>query len=137
MPLGCRQAREMLVEAPARAHVVLSLVQESPRGLRVAVGEHGVAGLVVGVRLERQARRLGIELKRGLAFPGQFWVVAKERPVTGLDRGLLLVHAVAQIVAVGDAVAVGDDERRPGVGLGLAERLEGLASLPPMATRAT
>ena len=65
-------------------------------------------------------------------------VVAEERPVAGLHGGLLLVHAVAQVVAVGDAVAVGDDERRPVVGLGLAEApCSVCVSLAPMAIRAT
>ena len=45
--------------------------------------------------------------------------------------------AVAMSIAVGDAVAVGDDQRRPVVRLGLEERLERLEPLAPIATWAT
>src|SRR6266478_6704032 len=107
--VGCRlvhwQPCQVLVESPAHPNIFLRLIKQTARRLGIAVGEHGVASLVVGVRLERQARRLGVELERLLAILGQLWVVAKERPVTGLDRGLLLFDAVAQIVAVGYAVA--------------------------------
>ena len=56
-------------------------------------------------------------------------VEAEERPVAGLDRQLLLLESVFEVVAVGDAGAVGDDQRRPRVGLRLEERLHGLRVL--------
>ena len=46
--------------------------------------------------------------------------------MTGGNGLVLLVEPLAQVVAVGDAVAVGDDEARPVVGLGLPERGERL-----------
>src|SRR6266542_5929066 len=119
-----RRGRPLLVDAPARPHVLLGLPEQPPRSVGIAVSQHRVARLVVGVLLEVHARRLGVQLHRVLPVPRELGVVAEERPVAGEDGGLLLVHAVAQVVAVRDAVAVGDDERRPRVGLRLAEGLE-------------
>ena len=53
-------------------------------------------------------------------------VVPVERPVAALDRLLLMGQAVRHVVAVLDAVAVRDDQRRAGEGLGLLERLHRL-----------
>jgi F-type H+-transporting ATPase subunit epsilon len=53
-------------------------------------------------------------------------VEAEQRPVAAGGRQVLLLHAEAHVDAVRDAVAVGEDQRRPGPGLGLAERLQRL-----------
>ena len=52
-----------------------------------------------------------------------------ERPDAGVDGQLLLRRAVRHVVAVGDAVAVGDDQRRAGIGLGFEKRLRRLRHL--------
>src|SRR5690349_5124817 len=117
---GCRfrrrLMREMLVELPAGGDVFLGEFQETFGFFGVALGEHGVAGFVVDEILERDAGGAAIELEA--AF---FGVEAEERPVAGIDGGLLLIDAEAQVVAVGDAVAVGDDEARAIVGFGFEE----------------
>ena len=56
-------------------------------------------------------------------------VEAVERPHARVDRQLLLGRAVRHVVAVRDAVAVGDDERRSRVRLGFEKGLDGLAHL--------
>ena len=53
-------------------------------------------------------------------------IVPHQRPVPGVDRAILLVEALAHVDAVGDAVAVGDDQGRPVVRLSLAEGAERL-----------
>ena len=65
----------------------------------------------------------------GLAAGGDLRVVAEERPVAGVHREFLLIEALMQAVAVGDTVRVGDDERRTGISLGFAQRLNRLAVL--------
>src|SRR5215471_17391005 len=103
----------MLVELPAVGYVLLGLVQQLRGFFGVALREHGVAGFVVDEILQRNARGFAIELES--AF---FGVEAEERPVAGIDGGFLLIDAEAEIVAVGDAVAVGDDQARTVVGFG-------------------
>ena len=53
-------------------------------------------------------------------------IVPEQRPIAAGDGSVLLLHAVAQIEAVGDAVAVGEDEGRSVIGLGVAQRLDRL-----------
>ena len=48
-----------------------------------------------------------------LSLRRQRRVVAEERPVAGVHGQLLLIESVHHVVAVSDAVAVGDDEGRP------------------------
>ena len=60
-------------------------------------------------------------LKRVLAFGGQGRVVAIERPDARLDGQALLFKALAHIDAVGDAVAVGDDQGRAIIGFRFEE----------------
>src|SRR5207302_161050 len=54
------------------------------------------------------------------------WVVAVQRPVAALDGVLLVTHRGAHLDAVGDARAVGDDERRSVPRLGFGEGLDRL-----------
>ena len=54
-----------------------------------------------------------------------------------LHRQLLLVEALAHVDAVGDAVAVGDDQRGAIVGVGFEEGRRVCWSLAPIAMRAT
>ena len=85
-----------------------------------------IAQFVVGVVFERDGRARRIEAERRLAGVAHRRIEAEQRPVAAGGRQVLLPHAVAQIEAVGDAMAVGEDQRRPGPGLGLAERQQGL-----------
>ena len=68
-------------------------------------------------------------MQRRLAFDEPARIEAVERPDTGVDRQLLLRRALGHVVAVSDAVAVGDDQRRSGVGLGLEKSLRRLRHL--------
>ena len=56
-------------------------------------------------------------------------VVADERPVAARHGAVLLVEALLHVDAVRDAVAVGEDQRRAVVGLGLAEGGQGLLGI--------
>ena len=121
-----RHGGQVLVVPPAVVDVFLRELQQTLGGFRIAVGEHGVTGFVVDVFLQRQRRRPRIQLHGILAQLRQVWIIAVQRPVAGLHRGFLLIHPVHQVIAVGDAVAVSDDDGRPVVGVGFQERLQGL-----------
>jgi len=98
--------------AGRKAHCLRQL--EQVFGLfRIALGEHRVAGFVINVVLQRQSRRTGVQLERVPAESGEGGIVPEQRPVAGIDGRLLLIHAEGHIVAVGNAVRVGDDQRRP------------------------
>ena len=114
------------VDAPLALNVVLCFFEQLAH-LRIAAREHGVAGFTVGVFLQTDRRCARVELERILAFCAKRGVVAHERPVAGLHRELLLFESVHQVVAVGDAVAVGDDDRRTFVRLSFLEGLDGVA----------
>ena len=83
------------------------------------------------------AGRPGIQLERILALRHQVGIVAEQRPVAGIHGGLLLLHAVGHVVAVRDAVAVGDDQRRPVVRLRFWNAFTVCMSLAPIAILAT
>ncbi len=65
-------------------------------------------------------------MERLRAVVGRPRVVAIERPVARRDRLLLVAHRRGHVDAVGDAGAVGDDQRGAAVRLRLAEGLERL-----------
>src|ERR1043165_1096983 len=112
---------ELLVLVPALPDRLLRAGEEELGRRRVALLEHAVARLRVDVVFERNLRLARIQLERVLVLGGGRGVEAVERPVARLDRELLLVHALRHIYAVRDALAVGDDERRPFVRLGFEE----------------
>jgi len=90
----------------------------------------------------RGMRGLGESRRKGCPTLTDHRVVADERPVAAGDGPVLLVHAVAEersvlLDPVGDAMAVGDDQRGALVSLRLAQRPEGLFGSAPIATRAT
>jgi hypothetical protein len=72
---------------------------------------HAEARLVVHVRREISLGHRGVELEGALAIHRAPRVVPVERPVTGLDGELLLLESAGQVIAVRDALAVGDDQR--------------------------
>ena len=121
-----RHGRAAGVHAPLALDVVLRCAKQFARGLRVALREHGVARLLVGILFERDARRFGVELKRVLPCKTQGRIVAHQRPVTGKHGILLLVQPETQVISVRDAVTVGDDERRAVVRLGFLKGLDGV-----------
>ena len=86
------------------------------------VAERAVAQLPLGVIGQRHARSGRVEQERVAAGRAQHRVVADQRPVAAGHGAVLLVEPVAHLDAVRDAVAVGDDQRRPVVRLRLAER---------------
>ena len=80
--------------------------------------------------LKRGLRHRRVERERILAERDVRRIVAEDRPVAGFDRDLLVRRAVREVaVAVGDAVRVGDDDRRAVVGFGFLHGLEHLRVL--------
>ncbi len=55
-------------------------------------------------------RLLGVQLEGILSLGLEPGVVTVQRPDTGLDRRLLLVHALHHVDSLVDAVGVGDDD---------------------------
>jgi len=70
-------------------------------------------------------------VQRGLLGRALARVEAVEGPVAGLHGELLVLEARGEVVAVGDAVAVRDDEGWSVVGVRLGERVDGLLVLRP------
>src|SRR6266542_2339394 len=107
--------REVAVQPPARIDVILG------RGelLRRRGSE---ARLALEKLLHRNLDAARVELHRRLTA----WIVAIEKPLAGIDHGLLVLHRRRHLETMGDAVAVGDDQRGPFVGLRLDECLEGV-----------
>src|SRR5581483_8348846 len=100
---------------------------EDPGGLvRTDVGERGIADLVVGVLLEGNGRPRRVEPEGIESGRAHRRVEAEQRPVAARHREVLLLHAETHVYAVRDAVRVGKDERRAGIGLRLTEGLQGL-----------
>ena len=58
---------------------------------------------------------------------GQPWIVAEQRPIPGLDGEFLLIQAIFQVVAMRDAVTIGNDERRTGIRFRFQKSLQRLA----------
>ena len=67
-----------------------------------------------------------VELEGVLAPLGAARVVAVEGPAAGGHRQALLLHAVGHGDAVGDAVGIGQDQRRARIALGLQEGADGV-----------
>ena len=118
--------RHLLVDLPALGDGLLGQPVQAFGLGRVGVRQRAVAQLAVGVVGQRDARPRRVEQERVAAGRAHHRVVADQRPVPAGDRAVLLVEPVAHLDAVRDAVAVGDHQRRPVVGLGLAERLQRL-----------
>ena len=69
---------------------------------------------------------MGIDDQGVLTTGGPAGVVAVEQPAAGIDRLPLMLHALGHVDAVGDAVGVGQDQRRAVIGLGFDERPQGV-----------
>ncbi len=61
-------------------------------------------------------------MERLLAFPGQGWIEAVERPYAALDGVFVKISCPPHIDPMGDAVGIGDDHGGPPIGLRLAHR---------------
>ena len=105
---------------------LLRLGQQHMGGFRVGVGERAIALLVIGIILERDRRPRRVQAERPFADRTHHWVESEQRPVAARRRQVLLLHTVAQIEAVRDAVAVSEDQRWAAIGLRLPEREQGL-----------
>ncbi len=116
--------RELFVLAVFLGDGRLRQREEVVRFGRARARERAVAKLVVGVGLQRDVGTRGVEAERVLVDGPHHRVEAEQRPVAAGGRQVLLLHAEAHVDAVGDAVAVGENERRPRIGLGLAEGLQ-------------
>src|SRR5262245_48332135 len=103
----------MHVATPAVGDPGLCGLEQTGRRPWIAMREDRIPRLVEAVARERQPRLRTVELERVLAGRGPARIVAEQRPVAALRRGLLLIHPVTQVEAVGDARAVRDDQRRP------------------------
>ena len=116
-----RQSGELLVEGVVRADLGLRTTGQLRGPGRVDMLQDAKAGFVRHELGEFGLGRTGVEPQAGLALFHQPRIVAEERPVTGVDRELLLLQAKVQRETVRDTVRVGDDEGRTVVGLGFAQ----------------
>ena len=127
--LGLRHgdARELLVDRVALTGRLLRVLEESLEAGGVAALDDPEPRLVAHVLGDERFRGPVVEMHRRLSFGDAPRIEAVERPHARVDRQLLLGRAVRHVVAVRDAMAVGDDERRPRVRLGFEKGLDGLA----------
>ena len=124
---GCH----LFVDVPALSDGLLGQgVQAFGLG-RVGVRERAVAQLAARVVGQRDARPRRVEQERVAARCTQHRVVPDQRPVPAGHGAGLLVEPTSHLDAVGDAVAVGDHQRWPVVGLRLAEGAQCLLGIRP------
>ncbi len=96
--------------------------------LRKGLLKRRIADLAFQELPQVAVRLLGIQDEGVLALLDQLRVVPVQRPVTGLDRQVLfgLCFAHADQNALIDARRIGQDQGRPGVGLGFRKRFHEL-----------
>src|SRR5690242_831956 len=116
--------RSGFIQLPPSLYLGLCLLQQPLRCFRLAVFQHGIARLVIDVLVERQRGRLRIENKWILTALGQLGIVTEQDPVPGSHGILLLLESVNHVVAMRDAVAVRDDQRRPVIRLRFEKSLQ-------------
>ena len=119
---GALDAGELLVVVPAFVGVRLRQLRELGGAFGMGPLEDGEAGLGGHEVGDRDRWRARVELE-GLAALDLGRMEAIQRPVAALDRILLVGHRLAHVDPVGDAGAVGDDQRRTRPGIGLEQRL--------------
>ena len=103
-------------------HIRLSLHAESVRALRRDIFQNTEACLVSHEFRQRNFRGTRVESERIFALGDQPWIVAEERPIACLHSELLLIQALIERIAVGDAVRIRDDQRGAVEGFGFAKR---------------
>src|SRR6266699_2525931 len=101
--------RELLVLVPAVLNILFGLLHQGFRARLVALQEHAIASLVIGVLLQRYTRGFGVEDERVFPLGMEGGVVAIEGPVARLHGQFLLFQALAHLNTVSDTMAVGDD----------------------------
>src|SRR5579864_7583695 len=120
------EVRKVLVRSIFLDDVGLRLAEQSFRFLWLGHRQRAITQLVIGVVLERHRRAWRVETEWVLANPPHRGNVAEERPIPARSCQILLLHAIPEIVAVRDAVAVGEDQRRALIGFRLPESLQSL-----------
>ena len=88
----CGERRQLRVETPALGHILLGMLQQLTGILALVMRQVIESRLVEQIGAQRHAGWAGVERKRRLTRCRACGVVAKERPVAGLDRQLLLLE---------------------------------------------
>src|SRR5215467_15460178 len=94
--------------------------------LFVALQEHAIPCLVVGIVLQRDRWLFGVEYQRVLALLGKLRMVAIQWPVSRLHCQLLLLQPSAYVYPMRYTMAICNDERRAVIGLRLQEGVQRL-----------
>ena len=129
MKMRNRDAGKLLVYGVPTERCRLRFRDEVLVGGRVGPLDHPEARFVAKVVRNLRLGWTVVEMERRFAVFGAPRIEAVQRPDTGVDRELLLGGAVRHVVPVRNAVAVGDDERRPRVGFRFEKRLRRLRHL--------
>src|SRR6185503_19183101 len=104
---------QLLVDRVAFLRVLSRLLEKMLETRRIAALDHAEARLISHVVGHARPGRTVVEMHRRLARLGPAGIEPIERPHTGIDGHLLLRHAEGHVVAVRNAVAISDDQRRP------------------------
>ncbi len=120
---GNGDMRQLLVESDALCGLFLGRARQLSKPRRVDLRDHAEACLVPAVLFDRVSARGCVDHQRGLTALDASGIEAIQGPDAGIHREFLLVGPKPQIIAVGDAVAVGDDERGPIEALGFPDGL--------------
>src|SRR5271165_4881329 len=102
--------RQVLIDAIALVRRRLRLPQQRRRFLGPRLRERPEAELAVCRVFDAQSRARAVEAEGVHVSLTQRRVEAEERPVPAGDRAVLLVHPVAQIEPMRDAMTVSEDE---------------------------
>src|SRR5215471_11384727 len=113
--------RATFVDAPPTQYILFGLSEKFVSHFWIALQQHRIACFLISVVFQRDARRLGIQLKWILTLLSQTGIPSQQGQVRGQDRGLLLVQPTNHVIAVRDAVTVGNDERWSVERFGFAE----------------
>jgi hypothetical protein len=98
---------------------------------RIGAGECAVSQFVISVGLERDRWPGRVQAKRPLACGAHGRVEPEQGPVAARRRKILLLHAIAQVETVGDAMAVGEDQRGAWIGFSFPEGEQRLLRVRP------
>src|ERR1035437_3689219 len=121
MKVFAAAAGQLLVLSILLRHDLLSLRQQRLSRFWIGAGERPIAQLVIGIIFERDRGPGRVEPEWSFTNLAHGRIEAEKRPVSAGRRKVLLLHTEAQVEAVSDAMAIGDNERRARIGLGLAE----------------
>ena len=105
--------RELLIARVTTRRRGLGFFEEIFEPCRIGALDHAETRLIAHVVGDFGFGRPIIEVKRRFTFVETSWIESIKRPNAGLDRELLLGGAICHVIAVRNAVAVRDDQRRP------------------------